>query len=78
MKKWKQTGDALAEAVAASRHLMIPRIDDLRPAWFTLNEYAKATGLARNKAERALAKPPFERTPCMVNGRRAYAYRVRK
>ena len=78
MKRAKQLGDALAAAIEATRSEILPHINDLRPAWFLLDDYVRESGASRSTAARVLNRRGFERLKCLIGQRGSgWAYRLK-
>jgi len=77
MPKPKMTASALRVAIAATEDKILPRIEYLRPEWFTIPEYMEATGAKRQTAVRVL-DPICEKRRCIIGNVRGWAYRIKK
>lgn len=77
MPKPKMTMDALAVAMRAYDESQTPKIEDLRPEWFSRADFQSAKGIGRKPAEKFLNTPMFERKKCIIGYGKGWAYRLK-
>jgi hypothetical protein len=80
VKKWKETGDALADAMAALQVERMEKIEDMRAdGWFTALEFAERAGIDRQTAKARLDKSDkVERCKVRVANQPTTAYRLKR